>query len=99
MGPRLISRGGDECTDEREHAVGASMGPRLISRGGGWRTRLPVAATGFNGAAAEQLRRLQPRLLHLLVWEASMGPRLNSRGGAGYLVRAALFVELQWGRS
>ena len=33
MGPRLISRGVNECADASLAAIPASMGPRLISRG------------------------------------------------------------------
>jgi len=59
MGPRLISRG-DFSRDLHPFAdFLASMGPRLISRGDG-RNRNGNGADviGFNGAAADQPRRL-----------------------------------------
>ena len=59
----------------------ASMGPRLISRG----KTVGIASndsdiSGFNGAAADQPRKVERALGEEQAKIASMGPRLISRG-------------------
>ncbi len=74
------------------------MGPRRISRGNAlvvWRRR---ALAGFNGAAADQPRKLELASGRRVAHRASMGPRRISRGNdlQGANLQGANL--LQWGR-
>ena len=63
----------------------ASMGPRLISRGNlSARCFRRGPDMAFNGAAADQPRKLLAHAIDTHVYTASMGPRLISRGNKSF---------------
>ena len=100
MGPQLVSCGCRIGSVECSIKSAASMGPQLVSCGCCCSPRASARSeSGFNGAAARELRMQQHAAAAGWRGLASMGPQLVSCGCFVVSTRVPLNHELQWGRS